>query len=84
MHRAQKERHFSPSPGMFGAGSKVEYLEALIHLPAVGYKWNLKLYSTTTSVTPSTLELTSMVVEEKPGGLFLYENRTMTGVVLSF
>lgn len=36
VHNAQKKRHFSPSPGMNGAGSKAECLEALIHLPAVG------------------------------------------------
>lgn len=36
VNNAQKKRHFSPSPGMNGAGSKAECLEALIHLPAVG------------------------------------------------
>lgn len=42
---AQKQRHFSPSPGMNGAGSKAECLEALIHLPAVGLNarpWTLR------------------------------------------
>lgn len=36
VHNAQTKRHFSPSRGMNGAGSKAECLEALIHLPAVG------------------------------------------------
>lgn len=71
VNNAQKKRPFSPSPGMYEAGSEAERQEALTRLPVVGLYAQPWAIVCKVSVSPSTLGQISVVVEEKPGGLFL-------------
>lgn len=45
INNAQKQSHFSPSPGMYGSGSEVECQEALITCLQLGSLLSLQLYS---------------------------------------